>query len=360
MKRIFLSFISLVCLLHSTLVFCSETPPGTIDKKFKYEAVLRIADIYNERYVYADLGEKMADLLRQNLKAGHYNTLQTGKELARQLTRDMRSISPDFHLTIAYVPQEIEKRKKTPPEQIRAEEAADSRRCNHGFSQIQILEGNVGYLKMTRFEGSREALQTAAAALHFLGNAHALILDLRFNPGGDPKMVQFLASYFLGHEPVLLDEFHYRQGRQTEQLWSLPYVPGETRPHIPLYLLIDHFTFSSAEGLAYDLQAQKQAIVVGTPSAGGAHITETETLMDSFLLYIPVGYSRNPLTQTHFQGKGVIPDVVLNEETALHEVHVLALENHIKSASEEKMKQEMSKILQKLKNPANADRTQRP
>jgi len=93
-------------------------------------------------------------------------------------------------------------------------------------------------------------------------------ISLSFNPGGDSAMVQFLASFFLGDEPVLLDEFHSPREGRISQLWSLPYVLGKKPVQADLYILTDGYTFSAAEGLAYDLQALKKAAIVGTPSAG--------------------------------------------------------------------------------------------
>ena len=100
-------------------------------------------------------------------------------------------------------------------------------------------------------------------------------------------MAQFLASYFLEGAPVLLDELHYRRGGRVEQLWSLPFVPGNKLAGTDLYILVDAYTFSSAEGLAYDLQSLRKAVIVGEPSVGGAHAVETQTAPVPAVMPVP-------------------------------------------------------------------------
>jgi len=312
-------------LIWLSLVVRPAGAAGPLGAAEKREAVQAIARIYREQYVYPDVAEKMASLILSREREGKYADLQDGKELARQLTIDLYSVCQDRHVTVAYVPERIARRKAMSADQLAAEDMQEARRRNFGFSEARVLEGRVGYLKMTYFDGSSEAFAAASSALSFLAHCDALILDVRYNPGGDAAMAQFLASYFLPGPAVLLDQFHYRQGGRVDQLWSLPYVPGRRLTQTDLYILIDRYTFSAAEGLAYDLQALKRAVVVGEPSVGGAHVTEDKTVLDCYLLFVPVGYSRNPVTGTNFEGKGVQPDFPAAGPTALDQAHLKAL-----------------------------------
>jgi hypothetical protein len=52
--------------------------------------------------------------------------------------------------------------------------------------------------------------ETAAAALTFVADCTALIIDLRDNGGGDPAMVGFLSSY-LFDAPVHLNAMYARR-----------------------------------------------------------------------------------------------------------------------------------------------------
>ena len=63
-------------------------------------------------------------------------------------------------------------------------------------AKLEILDGNIGYLDLRSFQSAHVGGETAAAAMAFLSNADAVIIDLRRNGGGDPTMIQLLSSYF--------------------------------------------------------------------------------------------------------------------------------------------------------------------
>ena len=98
---------------------------------------------------------------------------------------------------------------------------------------VQVLAGNVGYLKIDQFHGPVEAGATVAAAMAFLANTDALIFDLRDNKGGDSATVALAISYLVPPQTQLLS-FRSRAAAKEEQSWSVPFVPGgrwsTTRP----------------------------------------------------------------------------------------------------------------------------------
>jgi len=65
----------------------------------------------------------------------------------------------------------------------------------------------------------------------------------------------------------------------------------------------------------------------------GAHATEIHTVLDSYTLFIPVAFSKNPVTRTNSQGKGVQPDIKVSGETAIQQVQLHALEKRIEKES---------------------------
>ena len=329
---------------------CAADAQDSLSRKQKQEAVRAIAEAYELGYVFPDMGKTMADLVRGKMEAGQYDAVKGGRELGQRITADLQALCEDRHVVVAYTPERILRQKSTDPRVLAEEELESSRSDNFGFKELRIMSGNVGYLKISSFSGSQEALAVAAAAMRFLSNCDAIIMDLRFNPGGDSAMVQFLASYFLSEEPVLLDEFHYRRNNRIGQIWSLPYVPGKKPVQADLYILTDGYTFSAAEGLAYDLQALKKAVIAGTPSAGGAHAVEIHTIMDSFTLFIPVAFSKNPVTGTNFQGRGVQPDIKVSGETAIQQVQLHALEKRIEKASDPERKAKLERICREIRD----------
>jgi hypothetical protein len=59
--------------------------------------------------------------------------------------------------------------------------------------------------------------------MNFLANVDALIIDLRTNGGGDPRMVAFISTYLFA-EPTHLNDLWTRSTDTTQQYWTLPYV----------------------------------------------------------------------------------------------------------------------------------------
>lgn len=337
---LFLSFV----LLFICLFICCQLPGAVSNsdslKKSEVRSIAKeLAEVFETKYILPTDGKKIANLIRRNISKGEYDKLVQGKDLAKRLQKDTQSINGDRHIRVYYSPEFI-KNKKNPELQKKLTEEAQhrARMNNYGFVEIRILPGNIGYLKMNSFDGSQAAFDTAAAAMQFLASSYAVIIDLRWNPGGDSRMVQVISSYFLGKDPEILDVFHFRENNRIEQLWSLPYVPGRTLEHVDLYILTSGLTFSAAEGLAYDLKALKRATIVGETTMGGAHPVDTIIIKDKFLVWVPHAVSKNPITQGNFEGVGVKPDVNTDRENALPEAHILALKKRIDKETNKSVK----------------------
>ena len=276
----------------------------------KAAVVARLADILTEKYVFPDTGKKMADLVRGNLQAGLYASLERPDEFAFRLTEDLLSVSHDKHLHVAYSPGAswLSWSKNVDEEQERLEKRR-SRMDNYGFREVKVLPGNIGYLKFDYFSGNPDAFPVAVGALAFLSGADALVFDLRENGGGDPQMIQVITSYLFEGEPKHLNSFYYREGERTEQFWTLPYVPGKRRPDVPVYVLTSGRTFSGAEEFSYNLKNLKRATIVGETTGGGAHPVNREPINDEFWVSVPYARAVNPVSKTNWEGTGVEPDV---------------------------------------------------
>src|SRR5262249_45665907 len=146
----------------------------------------------------------------------------------------------------------------------------EARRTNYGFARVEILDGNVGYLDLRGFLPAEIARDSAGAAMAFLANADALIIDLRANGGGEPSMIQLLCGYFF-ERPTPLNTFEWRGREGREESWSAAEVPGKKRPDVPLFVLTSATTFSAAEEFAYDLKCLKRATLIGARTGGGAN-----------------------------------------------------------------------------------------
>lgn len=306
-----------------------EIPPDAIVENVKLDAAERqriidgVAKNLNEFYVYPDLAQKMADIVRANQKRGDYDAITDPDAFADRLTKDLRAVSHDKHLWVDYNPA------KLPPEDQKSslEREAQFRkmleRTNCSFQKVEVLPRNIGYLKLNAFPDPRFCGPTAVAAMNFLAHVDAIIFDLRENGGGDPKMVALLSSY-LFDKPTHLNDLYNRKEDFSTQYWTAPYVPGTTLADKPVFVLTSKNTFSGAEEFTYNLKNLKRATIVGETTGGGAHPVAGRQIDDHFTIGVPFARAVNPITKTDWEGTGVEPDVPVKAANALEKAEELA------------------------------------
>jgi hypothetical protein len=305
-------------------------PPGAAPVNVKLDAALRKQVIEGvnaklaEFYIDAALAKQMADALEAHAKAGEYDSITDGDTFAARLTKDLRAVSHDKHLAVNFNPFKMPQREGPTPEEI-AQMHQQMKRMNCGFEKVEILPGNVGYLKFNGFADPSTCAPTVTAAMGFLANADALIFDLRDNGGGDPAMVTFIASYVFD-KPTHLNDLYNRKEDSTRQFWTLPYVPGERLAKQPVFVLTSNRTFSGAEEFAYDLKNQKRATIVGETTGGGAHPVGGHPVAEYFVVGVPFAKAINPVSKTNWEGTGVEPDVKVPAADALTTAEKLASE----------------------------------
>ena len=299
-------------------------PPGASRLGFDIDAATRnrvldgaIAKL-RERYVFAETAEAMAAAIDQRRRTGEYDAVTDGVSFAKIVTEHLRAVSHDRHLRLNFSPVETpappESREPTPESRKRYRE--QMARVNCGFEKIEVLPGNVGYLKFNMFAQPEVCGPTATAALNFLANVDALIIDMRRNGGGSPAMVAYVSTY-LFDKPTHLNDLYNRAEDSTQQWWTLPYVPGDRLAAQPVYILTSARTFSAAEEFTYNLKSLGRATVVGETTGGGAHPVRGERLDERFTLGVPFARAVNPITKTNWEGVGVEPDVEVPASEAL-------------------------------------------
>lgn len=273
------------------------------------EVVGALADTLEEGYILVDEAPRMAVLLRRGLSESAYAGLHDPAALAERLTRDVRGVYPDKHLRVSFTGGR--------PLTLPHEDEAARRAENFGLRRCEVLDGNIGYLRLDALCGQPAALRTASAALAFLEHCAALIFDLRENGGGAPEMINHVTSYMLA-APTHLNSFVDRAGRRVYEGWTLADVPGRRfDASVPVYVLIGRQTFSGGEEFCYNLQALRRATLVGEPTAGGAHPARPVRLRSRFWGMIPYARAENPITRTNWERVGVQPDVAAGDALAV-------------------------------------------
>jgi retinol-binding protein 3 len=308
-------------------------PPGmtTADMKITVDAAARsrildgIVARLSEFYVYPDAVSKMEQALRAHQKSGDYDAITDGDVFATRLTRQLQGVSHDKHLHVICVPEVLPKEDPKPDRTIPPERRARMEHDNCGFDKVERLESNVGYVKFNFFGPPAVCGPTATAALNFLANVDALIIDLRDNGGGSPDMVSFIASYLFS-ERTRLNDIYNRKENKTTEYWTKPDVPGKKIIGKPVFVLTSKRTFSAAEDFTYAVKNLKRATIVGETTGGGAHPTRGCRVDDHFLIGVPFARSISTITKTDWEGTGVEPDVKAPADQALDVAKNLAVE----------------------------------
>ncbi len=306
-------------------------PPGATPANVVLDAALRqrvidgIDSNLDEYYVDAAVAKQMIDALNAHVKAGDYNAIADGDAFAGKLTGDLRAVSHDHHLRVNFTPFKMPPRPEEPSADDIARMHQQMFRDNCAFDKVEILPGNIGYIKFDGFMPVDVCAPTASAAMAFVAHTDALIFDLRENGGGHPEMVSFIASYLFDH-PTHLNDLYNRHENTTTQFWTLPYVPGERLTTQPVFVLTAKRTFSGGEEFCYDLQTQKRATLVGETTGGGAHPVAGHLVADYFMVGVPFANAINPITKTNWEGTGVEPDVKVPAADALATAEKLANE----------------------------------
>jgi len=328
----------------------TEPRPVAVDAATRRAVVEALAEKIEARYVYAEKGKAMAAALRAKLADKAYDAIAAGPALAKQLTGDLRAVTDDRHIRVTCsaepMPKPMEKAEEPSPEEMKR--FLDFARYRNGALQkVERLPGNVGYIELRNFMPPEAVGKPLAAAMNFLANTDALILDLRRNGGGAPGGVQLVCSYLFPSEPsVHLNSLYFRPRDQTDEFWTLKDVAGKRFLDKPVYVLTSKFTFSGAEECAYNLQTQKRATIVGETTGGGAHPGGRVWLHDHFAVFIPTGRAINPITNTNWEGTGVKPCVEADADSALDVAHNLALKTIRDAAKDPDLRRRLEEDLE--------------
>ena len=189
------------------------------------------------------------------------------------------------------------------------------------------LTNGIAELKLRRFNAATlTSLREALAGLAANNTSPlGLILDLRGNTGGLLDQAIGTVQLFISHGLILYTEGRHPDSRQRYDADTMPdaSIPS-TLPlgTLPLIVLIDEKSASSAEAVAAALQDNGRAVVIGSPSYGkGSVQTVTRLPNDGELfltwarLHAPSDYSLNH--------RGVMPQICVGDPAAVNAAALL-------------------------------------
>jgi carboxyl-terminal processing protease len=170
-------------------------------------------------------------------------------------------------------------------------------------SSARMLGSETGYVRLAEFTPlASDELTKAVKKLRGKG-AKQLILDLRWNPGGDMQAMASIASTFL---PAHTEVFH-TQGRKKTGLDSVITDKQGDFAKLPLIVLINSGTASAAEVMAGSLQDHDRALIVGRRSFGKALMQTSLPLPNGDVVWMTTARIVTPsgrIIQRRYRGQG--------------------------------------------------------
>lgn len=342
---------SLFHLLFIYVVICFNVRAQAQDLTERNKQILEISENIKKYYIFEDVAHQLSEKLKSEIALKTFDTL-TDQDFAKSLTSYLTQYGNDLHFNVLYRPSQ-EEQKTVNEKELLQEYDAINKQWNYGFEKVVRLDGNIGYIEYTGFpEGNKSAQQILDATMNFVSNTNALIIDLRNNQGGDGKMVELFLSYFFDKK-IKLSEIYTRYNDKTIKSYTMQKVNGKKYLDKPLYILVNNKTISAAEALAYNLQQNKIAKIIGEKTYGAANPVKAFFIGNKYHLFIPISIEKNAITNTNWEHTGIDADIKISSEKASIKAQIIALENLLKSntkmeLTENEIKEKILKLEERL------------
>ena len=316
-------------------------PDREVGADERRQVLEQVAEQLADGYLYADKGRELAAEVKSAAATDRFASSDRLPAFVGAVNDYLLELSDDRHLRIGHRGGDLQRspgraRQLVGPDggaggEPHSGQGADRRRvvravpshgdgddvAGHGFVEVRILDGNLGYIDLRAFAGSEAAKPSADAAMTELAGTDALILDLRQNGGGAPYMVRYLSGFFFA-EPTHLASTIMRGWDAPRERWTLhDGRPTDAFVDKPVYVLTSRRTFSAAESFTFGLKATDRVTTVGERTGGGGHFGQTVELAGGFRLFLPRGRTYDPRTGQGWEAEGIAPDVAVPASEAL-------------------------------------------
>uniref|UniRef100_A0AAQ5Z1C4 Tail specific protease domain-containing protein n=1 Tax=Amphiprion ocellaris TaxID=80972 RepID=A0AAQ5Z1C4_AMPOC len=279
---------------------------------FQPALVLEMAKILLENYCFPENLVGMQEAIQQAIHSGEILQISDKKTLAAVLTVGVQGALNDPRLTVSYEPNFV----PVMPPVLPSLPKDQLIRLVRNSVKMDVLENNVGYLRMDRIIGEETAAKLGSLLRDNiwdkLARTSSLIFDLRYSTAGELSGVPFIISFFADPEPLIhIDTVYDRPLNKTRELWTMPSIIGERYgKKKDVIILTSKRTMGAAEAVAYTLKNLKRAITVGERSAGGSvKVQKIRIAKSEFYITVPVARSVSPITGQSWEVSGVSPTI---------------------------------------------------
>lgn len=290
-----------------------------VNSSFQPALVMEMAKILVENYCFPENLVGMQEAIQQAIESGEILQISDKKTLAAVLTAGVQGALNDPRLTVSYEPNSVPLLPQVPPS-LPVEQLI---RLVRNSVKLDILENNVGYLRINRIIGGETSTKLGSLLRDNIwdrvAQTSALIFDLRYSTAGELSGVPFIISYFSEAEPLIhIDTVYDRPSNTTSELWTMPSMAGEKYgKKKDVIVLTSRRTVGASEAVAYTLKNLKRAIIVGERTAGGSvKVQKIRIAQSDFYITVPVARSVNPITGKSWEVSGVSPTVSVSAKEA--------------------------------------------
>lgn len=176
----------------------------------------------------------------------------------------------------------------------------------------KTLDGNIGYIQITRFAEDTAGLAQKAASDFKLAGVKGIVLDLRSDPGGLLDASVSVSSLWLPSGKTVLSE-------RRDNVVIRSYTANGSSPlaGIPTVVLINEGSASASEITAGALKDNGAATLLGVKSFGKGSVQQLENLVDGGVLKVTIAHWYTP-NGININKQGISPDkeVKLSDDDA--------------------------------------------
>ena len=250
------------------IVFATSLParaqqvPDQLSLRDAEESIEAVGVLIRDEYVDANIGASVAASLREGLSEGRFPNVSTLQEVADTLNHELAFLTNDTTLRVM------------------------------------------------------PATAPPGEPMRIIRDANALIIDLRDDTGTRPQAVAAAAAYVFETPGTALFEVTTRIGA-VEPYRTPAVLPADAGARRWVYVLTSARTASSAEALAFLLQQQRRAEIIGETTAGVATLNKTYAVNARLQIVIPTGRIRSADGLGTWEKAGVKPDVAVTAAEAL-------------------------------------------
>jgi C-terminal processing protease CtpA/Prc len=193
-------------------------------------------------------------------------------------------------------------------------------------------------------------VEKAAAAMTFLEDTSAFILDLRANGGGEITGVDVILSYFVDRRIHTYDMLAKKPEDNIQYFTDAKVAGPRYAAEKPVFVLTSRSTFSAGEAMVDAMRTWRHAQVVGERTRGGSNAALPTKATDHFIVGVPFMKTVNVATGKNWNVVGVVPDVAVPAAKAQDVAYVMALEAIVNTTKSDPQREEVQALLERLKS----------